>query len=188
MYILVVVRHLVPKKIVCAGLMNPGDKYRFTRHNAGAMALDLLFPGASYTNARGLDAQVASAQYEGFEAELVKPQTYMNLSGQSIAKALKKYSTPAKYLIVLHDEVELGIGEVRHKFGGGHKGHNGLRSIMAILGHGDFHRIRIGVGRPKDDSGGIADYLLAFQPAHERAELAPLQKALAEAMQAINIA
>lgn len=173
-------------EIVVAGLMNPGDKYRYTRHNAGAMALDLVFPEARYTVQKSLDALAAEVEIEGSRALLIKPQTFMNLSGQAVRKALKKYGLPEQRLIVLHDEVELKPGEVRHKFGGGHKGHNGLRSIMADLGSGEFHRIRIGVGRPQDDRFGIADYLLSFQPEAERASLAPVEAAFKTALESIK--
>lgn len=169
---------MVPKEFIFAGLMNPGEKYRYTRHNAGAMALDLIFPEAGYTPSRTLDAWLAEARWRESEVVLLKPQTFMNLSGQSVAKAIRHYKLTPKQLVVLHDEVELPTGEVRYKFGGGHKGHNGLRSIMSVLGSGDFHRIRIGVGRPQDDANGIADYLLSFQPKEERAALPALTSAL----------
>jgi peptidyl-tRNA hydrolase, PTH1 family len=166
--------------------MNPGDKYRYTRHNAGAMALDLIFPDARYAAQKSLDALTSEVEIEGLTALLIKPQTFMNLSGQAVWKALKKYGLPEQRLIVLHDEVELKPGEVRHKFGGGHKGHNGLRSIMADLGSGEFHRIRIGVGRPADDRFGIADYLLSFQPESERAALAPVEAAFKTALESLK--
>lgn len=168
--------------------MNPGEKYRFTRHNAGAMALDLLFPDAAYKYDSAIEALSARLDWEGFDTYLLKPQTFMNLSGQGVGKALRKFGVEQSALIVLHDEVELPAGEVRFKSGGGHKGHNGLRSIIAVLGHRNFHRVRIGVGRPEDDSRGIADYLLSFQPAGERAQLDTLKRALGEAIRAINIA
>lgn len=168
--------------------MNPGEKYRFTRHNAGAMALDLLFPGEVYGAVKAIDAFAATAHWQGLEAMLIKPQTFMNLSGQSVLKSLRKYNVEASDLVVLHDEVELPAGEVRHKFGGGHKGHNGLRSIMGLLGHGDFHRIRVGVGRPIEERGGIADYLLSYQPEAERASKEALLVALNQVKQALNIA
>lgn len=166
--------------------MNPGDKYRFTRHNAGAMALDVVYPGIGYSANKALEAFLGQAESDGNICYFLKPQTFMNLSGQSVQKALKKYNIETSHLIVLHDEVELPVGEVRHKFGGGHKGHNGLRSIMGVMGTGDFHRIRIGVGRPADDSNGIADYLLAFQPEAQRAKKEKLIPALETALKAIN--
>lgn len=174
------------KKILLAGLMNPGDKYRNTRHNAGAMALDIVFRDADFRRASALESLLAQVTNEHGELILQKPETFMNLSGRAVHLAMRKFSIAASHLVVLHDEVELPPGEVRHKFGGGHKGHNGLRSIIGQIGTADFHRIRIGVGRPADDRGGIADFLLSHQPVQERAKLAPLENALKLAFQAIN--
>lgn len=161
--------------LLVAGLMNPGEKYRFTRHNAGAMALDALWPNADYTMLKSLEAEIAEVSEGEFPLILLKPHTFMNLSGRAVDKAMKKFRIAPTQLIVLHDEVELAVGVVKHKFGGGHKGHNGLRSIMATIGSADFHRIRIGVGRPVDDRHGIADYLLSVQPPGERVTREQLQ-------------
>ena len=166
--------------------MNPGDKYRNTRHNAGAMALDLVYPEADFRRASALESLIAQMTTEEGDLVLQKPETFMNLSGRAVQLAMRKFSVAPSHLIVLHDEVELPPGEVRHKFGGGHKGHNGLRSIMGQIGSPDFHRIRIGVGRPADERGGIADFLLSHQPVQERAKLAPLQAALKLAFNSIN--
>lgn len=161
--------------------MNPGEKYRFTRHNAGAMGLDLLWPSAHYAPSKTIEAMLAEVSEGQFRLLLLKPLTFMNLSGQAVAKAMKKFHVQPQHLIVFHDEVELPVGIVKHKFGGGHKGHNGLRSIMALAGSADFHRIRIGVGRPHENHHGIADYLLAFQPPAERVtreQLAPVFRSM----------
>lgn len=154
--------------IACVAVMNPGDRYRFTRHNAGAMALDALWPAADYTSMKSLSADIAETDEGGVRLLLVKPQTFMNLSGQAVGPVLKKFNIPVAKLVVFHDEVELDNGVVRYKFGGGHKGHNGLRSIMAVIGSADFHRIRVGVSRPANREDGIADYLLSVQPAAQR--------------------
>ncbi len=177
---------MVGKKILLAGLMNPGDKYRNTRHNAGAMALDLVYPEADFRRAAALESLIAQVAGEEGDLVLQKPETFMNLSGRAVQLAMRKFSIPPAQLIVLHDEVELPPGEVRYKYAGGHKGHNGLRSIIGQISSADFHRIRIGVGRPVDDRGGIADFLLSHQPQQERAKLAPLQAALKLAFHAIN--
>jgi len=174
------------KEILVVALMNPGEKYRLTRHNAGAMALDLIYDGATYKEQKSLSALTASVVEGDIPLMLLKPLTFMNLSGQSVKAAMRKYSVPAARVVVLHDEVELKIGEVRYKFGGGHKGHNGLRSIIADIASADFHRIRIGVGRPADTEEGIADYLLAFQPPAERAKKEQLLPAWHEAIKAAN--
>jgi PTH1 family peptidyl-tRNA hydrolase len=161
--------------VLVVGLMNPGEKYRFTRHNAGAMGLDVLWPAADYALVKSLEGELAEVTEGNLKLVLLKPHTFMNLSGQAVLKAMKKFRIAPQQLVVFHDEVELPIGTVRHKFGGGHKGHNGLRSIMAATGSADFHRIRIGVGRPHDDRHGIADYLLSFQPPAERVTKDQLQ-------------
>ena len=166
--------------------MNPGDKYRYTRHNAGAMALDQIFPDADYSAQKTLEAYAANISEDERTFILLKPQTFMNLSGSSVQKAMKKHNIEPSHLVVLHDEVELPVGQVRYKFGGGHKGHNGLRSIMAVIGTADFHRIRIGVGRPADDTNGIADYLLGFQPEAQRAKKTAIQPALDQALKSLN--
>mgnify|MGYP001567228760 CR=1 FL=1 len=180
--------YMVRKKVLLTGLMNPGEKYRNTRHNAGAMALDLIYPEADFRRADALESLLARVSTDDADLVLQKPETFMNLSGRAVQLAMRKFSISASHLIVLHDEVELLPGEVRYKFAGGHKGHNGLRSIIAQLGTADFHRIRIGVGRPADERGGIADFLLSHQPSTERAKPAPLQEALKLAFQAINSA
>lgn len=177
---------VVPKKVMLVGLMNPGEQYRATRHNAGAIALDQLFPDAGYAKVKALEGLVAEATRDNVYFILIKPQTFMNLSGQCVARALQKYKLQSTDLVVLHDEVELAPLEVRHKFGGGHKGHNGLRSIMGFLGSADFHRLRIGVGRPGEERLGIADYVLSKWPASERPLDESLERELARAISAIN--
>jgi PTH1 family peptidyl-tRNA hydrolase len=154
--------------IACVGLMNPGDRYRFTRHNAGAMALDALWPDVDYSAFKSLAADLAEVSDAEAKLLLVKPQTFMNLSGQAVGAVMKKFNIPIGRVVVFHDEVELDTGIVRYKFGGGHKGHNGLRSIMGVTGSADFHRIRVGVSRPANRDDGIADYLLSVQPAAQR--------------------
>lgn len=166
--------------------MNPGAQYRNTRHNAGAMALDLIYPGADFRRVAAIESAIAKISVETCELILQKPETFMNLSGNAVNAALKKYSILPNSMIVLHDEVELPAGEVRYKFGGGHKGHNGLRSIIGQTGTADFHRIRIGVGRPENDREGIADFLLSAQPIAERATLQTLSPALEKVLTTIN--
>lgn len=150
--------------IIIAGLGNPGPKYQWTRHNAGFLFLDRI------ANLEGLS--VSRKQFSGFTADwerkgkrivLLKPQTFMNLSGRSIMPALQFYKLKPANLIVAHDEIDLPLGTARLKQGGGHGGQNGLRSIMEQLGNGDFLRLRLGVGRPLH--GDAADHVLgAFTP------------------------
>lgn len=166
-----------------AGLGNPGDKYRLTRHNAGFMALDLLSRQWDISlNDTRWKADVGRGRVETTngpaDVVLIRPQTFMNLSGQSIVPALAFYKVPLARLLVLQDEVELAFRDIRLKSGGGHKGHNGIRDIIEKTGAGEFDRVRFGVGRP--EHGSVADYSLA---PFDRDEQAELDRLLPEATQ-----
>lgn len=140
------------------GLGNPGAEYAATRHNAGFLAIDELARelGASYwkTKPGALVAEVAlgsSAAASGGgprEIVLVKPQAFMNCSGGPVKKLAEEYRVPAAGVLVIHDELEIDAGAVRVRMGGGHAGHNGLRSLCDKLGTHDFPRVRTGIGRP----------------------------------------
>lgn len=133
---------------ILAGLGNPGPKYQWTRHNAGFLFLDRLahLENISITR-KAFSGLSGEWSYQGNRLILLKPQTFMNLSGQAVMQALQFYKLPLAQLIVVHDELDLPFGTVRLKQGGGHGGHNGLRSIMENLGKGDFTRLRIGIGK-----------------------------------------
>lgn len=139
----------VPVGIVC-GLGNPGSEYERTRHNAGFLAVDALASelGARYwkTKPGALVAEVALDG--GRKLVLVKPTSYMNVSGGPLKKIAEEYRVPPAGVLVVHDELELPAGAVGIKVGGGHAGHNGLRSICEKLGTHDFPRVRVGIGRP----------------------------------------
>lgn len=146
------------------GLGNPGPKYETTRHNVGFLALDRLVDRWRATGpaTRG-EAEVYEASFAGEKVMLVKPQTFMNLSGKAIAPLFQFYKCEPKDLVVLHDEVDLKSLQLRLKTGGGTAGHNGLKSIDASLGSAKtgYHRVRIGVGRPEVGSlMSTADYVL----------------------------
>src|SRR5689334_22102018 len=113
------------------------------------MAVDEIARAAKADAWKGkFSGEYCKAEISGEPAFLLKPMTYMNESGRSVQPALAFFKVEAKDMIVLHDELDLPFGDVRMKFGGGHAGHNGLRSIVGSIGHGDFGRIRIGIGRP----------------------------------------
>jgi PTH1 family peptidyl-tRNA hydrolase len=134
--------------LVLAGLGNPGAGYAGHRHNMGFMAAEAI--AARYRFApwrKKFQGDVAEGEIAGARTLLLKPMTYMNLSGQSVAAALAFYKLAPAALTVFHDELDLMLGRVRVKFGGGHGGHNGVRDIMAHLGP-DFRRVRLGVGHP----------------------------------------
>ncbi len=150
-----------------AGLGNPGEEYAQTRHNAGFQTVDEIArrAGVSYwKNQLGAEVaqiKVADAEAEGGAREvvLVKPQSFMNTSGGPISKLCATYRVAPEELLVVHDELDIPAGDVRVKVGGGHAGHNGLRSIIDKLTSRDFSRIRFGIGEPPGRMAG-ADYVL----------------------------
>jgi len=132
------------------GLGNPGQDYAKTRHNAGFWFLDALahHVNASLSAETKLHAEVAKIDVAGQRILIAKPRNYMNKSGQSVIALLNFYKLAPENMLVAHDELDLAPGTARLKFDGGHGGQNGLRDIMAQLGHGAFHRLRIGIGHP----------------------------------------
>jgi PTH1 family peptidyl-tRNA hydrolase len=142
------------------GLGNPGPRYAFTRHNAGFICLDLLaqeFKGRFSDSQKGLgkkiNADTCEISIDSKKVLLIKPQTFMNLSGESLRALFFEGSHYQRVpLTVVHDEIDLDFGKVKIKKGGGDAGHNGLASIRAHLGNGDFLRVRLGVGKPAPES------------------------------------
>ncbi len=132
------------------GLGNPGPEYAKTRHNAGFSFLDALSDqlGARFLSESRLHAQVAKAECDGLRVLLAKPTTFMNRSGLASHALLNFYKIEPEDMLVVHDELDLNAGVVRLKFDGGHGGQNGLRDISAQLGHGKYHRLRVGIGHP----------------------------------------
>ncbi|MFA5072934.1 MAG: aminoacyl-tRNA hydrolase [Nitrospirota bacterium] len=145
---------------IIVGLGNPGNKYEHTRHNIGFKTVDEIARRLHIEVVKKkFDAHIAQTRIDAQEVILVKPQTYMNESGRSVSAILRNtYGNPAD-LIVIHDELDLPLGSVRIKSGGGHGGHNGLRSLLEYLESPDFIRIRIGIGRPAVGMDS-ADYVL----------------------------
>lgn len=137
------------------GLGNPGTEYEATRHNAGFWWVDALArelkTGLSMD--RGYHGLVARTSVHGHTVWLLQPQTFMNLSGKSVASLARFFKIAPQEILVAHDELDIAPGQVKLKFGGSHAGHNGLRDIHAQLGSGDYWRLRLGVGHPgnKDD-------------------------------------
>jgi peptidyl-tRNA hydrolase, PTH1 family len=148
--------------LLVAGLGNPGQAYERTRHNVGWMVVDELARrhGGSF---RGkFSGQLAEVRLDGRRLALLKPETYMNESGRSVAAATRFFKTPAAQLLIVHDDVDLEPGRLQARLGGGLAGHNGLRSIAQSVGTPEFLRLRIGVGRPgRGDPRSVADYVLA---------------------------
>jgi PTH1 family peptidyl-tRNA hydrolase len=134
------------------GLGNPGAEYLRTRHNAGFWFIDALArrEGARFGNETKLHGETAKINLEGQPIWLLKPNTFVNKSGVAVASALRYWKIEAEEMLVAHDELDLPPGAARLKFDGGHGGQNGLRDIFAHLGHGAFHRLRLGIGHPGD--------------------------------------
>lgn len=148
------------KIIACLG--NPGKQYARNRHNAGFIAGEYLADrNGIQLREKKFSSLCGSGTVFGEKILLMLPQTFMNNSGTAVKAAMDYHSVGAESLIVVHDDIEIPFGEIRVKFGGGHKGQNGIRSIIQHAATADFHRIRIGVGRPPHPDLAVADYLLS---------------------------
>ncbi|MDR2268723.1 MAG: aminoacyl-tRNA hydrolase [Rickettsiales bacterium] len=142
------------RNLLIAGLGNPGKEYDGTRHNAGFMAVDFLV-GSDAKWEKKKNYLVCKTEKGIF----IKPQTFMNLSGMAVQAAMAKYKIPLSNVLVIHDDIDLKPGDLRIKTGGGNAGHNGLKSISAIVGN-DYTRVRIGVGRPEGQNYDISDWVV----------------------------
>jgi len=163
--------HASTLDLLIAGLGNPGREHERDRHNAGWMAIDELARRIGATFKAKFDGRLSETRIIGARVALLKPETYMNESGRSIAAAARFFKTPPEHVLVVHDDVDLEVGRLQARLGGGLAGHNGLRSIAQALGTREFLRLRIGIGRPgRGDPRDVADYVLApFEP-HEDPE------------------
>jgi peptidyl-tRNA hydrolase, PTH1 family len=166
---------------VVVGLGNPGRRYDGTRHNVGFAVVDALAKGRNVGRAqRRFDAETAELTEDGDKVLLVKPESYMNLSGRCVRQALDFYQTPLPDLLVVCDDFNLPLGKLRFRPRGTHGGHNGLRDIQQHLGTTEYARLRIGVGAPPEE--GAVDHVLSrFRPA----ERPVIDDALALATQAV---
>ncbi|MHC1698406.1 MAG: aminoacyl-tRNA hydrolase [Geobacteraceae bacterium] len=166
------------------GLGNPGARYQWTRHNAGFMVLDRLshLSGIPVTkkSSSGLSGE---GFWLGQRLILLKPQTFMNLSGRSVAEVARFHKIPCEDIIVVHDDLDISFGRVRLKKGGGHGGHNGLRSIIADFGTRDFVRLRVGIGRPV--RGDVVDYVLNPFSTTEMKDLAAVVDGAVEILESL---
>jgi PTH1 family peptidyl-tRNA hydrolase len=165
-----------------AGLGNPGREYSSTRHNAGFWFADEL--AAKLAATFGAESRFAGFVAKAGELRLVKPSTYMNLSGRAVGALARFFDVAPGEILVVHDELDLKPGEAKMKFGGGHAGHNGLRDIQAQLGSPDFWRLRIGIGHPRDSEltqQEVVDYVLKPPRGEEHAAI---EEAIARALTA----
>jgi PTH1 family peptidyl-tRNA hydrolase len=156
--------------LLVAGLGNPGREYERTRHNVGWLVLDELASRHGGTYRGKFSGRLAEVRVDERRLALLKPETYMNESGRSISAAARFFKVHTEDVVVLHDDVDLEVGRMQARAGGGLAGHNGLRSIAQALGGQDFLRLRIGVGRPgRGDPRDVADYVLSpFDPHEDR--------------------
>ena len=154
--------HAPTIEVLVAGLGNPGREYERTRHNAGWMVVDELARRTDSSFRSKFNGRLSEARLGDERLALLKPETYMNESGRSIAAALRFFKVPPEDLLVVHDDVDLEPGRLQARLGGGLAGHNVLRSIAQALGTQEFLRLRIGVGRPgRGDRRPVADYVLS---------------------------
>mgnify|MGYP000877516671 CR=1 FL=1 len=168
-----------------AGLGNPGKQYENTKHNVGFLTIDVL--------AEKLGIRVSKIKHKALTGEgfisgekviLVKPQTYMNLSGESIREILSFYKADPERLVVIYDDIDLPMGSLRIRKKGSAGGHNGLKNIIKMLGHDTFTRVRMGVGE-KPKNYDLADYVLGHFPVEERKVMDDATKTAAEAIRMI---
>jgi len=152
------------------GLGNPGTGYRDNRHNIGFMVLEKLASEAGVALGREkFKAIYGTGEIGGHKVVMLMPQTYMNRSGESVGRTTAFFKVPLERVLVLHDEIDLPLGVVRVKPGGGHGGHNGLRDLHRVLGSGDYLRVRLGVGRPP--RGRVESWVLSDFGADEQMDL-----------------
>ncbi|MGZ8191379.1 MAG: aminoacyl-tRNA hydrolase [Methylococcaceae bacterium] len=144
------------------GLGNPGRQYEKTRHNVGFLFLDVLAAdlGCVWVSETKFQGQLAESNVVAGKVMLLKPQTFMNRSGQSVGQIVRYYKLLPEEILVVHDELDFNVGVVRLKKEGGHAGHNGLKDIIAHLDSKEFYRLRIGIGRPVTGNA-VADYVLS---------------------------
>jgi peptidyl-tRNA hydrolase, PTH1 family len=170
-------------KYLIVGLGNPGREYRENRHNVGFMVLDRLQKQFGWRLARlQSNALVTTVNWEDHRLVLAKPQTYMNLSGQSVSALKRFYQLELDQMIVIHDDLDLPYGTLRIRPGGGSGGQKGLASIITHLGTQDFPRLRVGIGRPPGRMDA-ADYVLQAFSADEQKELLVILDTAVQALQ-----
>jgi peptidyl-tRNA hydrolase, PTH1 family len=188
---------------IVVGLGNPGDEYRETRHNIGFSVVESVFASAKDGGALTLvsgwrtkhNSQIAAVRMGGEQIWLVKPQRFMNLSGPPVREIMDFYQLPCERLLVVHDDIDLPLGKLRIRQGGGDGGHKGIRSLISTLGSPGFSRLRVGISRPVlkpadepaephwEEPSGISDWVLGHFDAEERPVV---DQTIARAMQAVE--
>jgi PTH1 family peptidyl-tRNA hydrolase len=173
--------------LLVVGLGNPGAEYIGTRHNVGFDVVDLLARRHGGRLRKGKERALADeVRISGCRVALAEPQTFVNLSGESVGRLARRYDIDDLHaLVIVHDELDLPLGRVKVKLGGGLAGHNGLRSIKAHLHTDDFVRVRIGIGKPPSKEQGV-DHVLKRPGKAERSLLADMVERAADAVEAIG--
>jgi peptidyl-tRNA hydrolase, PTH1 family len=144
-----------------AGLGNPGSKYQLTKHNFGFLTINFLAENYQFSSQNNkFDNEIFTGVISGQKIIAIKPQNYMNLSGEPISKIMSFYKIPLQNLIVFHDDIDLKLGRVKIKIGGGDGGHNGLKDIDRIMGK-NYMRVRMGIDRPENPEYEVSDYVLS---------------------------
>jgi peptidyl-tRNA hydrolase, PTH1 family len=178
-------RRGTPADLLVVGLGNPGDEYRGSRHNLGAEVVELLAKRhGGRLRKRKERALVDEVTIDGRRVALAIPITYVNDSGHAVGALVRRFGVDPEQLVVVHDELDLPVAELKVKSGGGLAGHNGLRSIVAHLHTQDFQRVRIGVGKPVSKERG-ADHVLNRFSKRERAEVEVTVELAADAVETI---
>lgn len=172
-----------PPEYIIAGLGNIGDKYRGTRHNAGFMMIDVFAEqhGAKFGKHQ-FKSDTAMTEVSGVRVLLLKPDTYMNLSGQAVQEAMQFYQIPAEKVIVIYDDINLGVGELRIRQKGSDGGHNGMKNIIYLTGADTFPRIRVGIGQKPHPDYDLAAWVLSAFSAEELQKLSESAETVCEAL------
>ena len=169
---------------IVVGLGNPGKEYERTRHNVGFMALDFISEKSGIDfNSQKFKSFMGIGNLENKKIILLKPQTYMNLSGQSVIPVMSFYKVPPERVIIIFDDISLCCGKIRIRKKGSHGGHNGVRNIMEMSGCDKFPRIKIGVGNKPNEQWNLADWVLSkFSPE----EMKKLSKSLEQTYESLK--
>lgn len=162
------------------GLGNPGSKYHFTKHNFGFLTIDSLVSDYQFSSqSPKFNNEIFSGQISGKKIIAIKPQNYMNLSGDPVSKIMAFYKISIKNIIVFHDDIDLKFGRLKVKVGGSDGGHNGLKDIDRLIGK-DYMRVRLGIDRPQNTEYEIADYVLAKFSSGELNEISKINQKISK--------
>lgn len=170
------------------GLGNPGAKYAFNRHNIGFLIADLIHESFGRPTWKSQDkAQVCKVDINGQSCLLVKPQTFMNLSGTSVIPLLNYYKIPIEKVCVVQDDIDQAFAQIKLQQNRGHGGHNGIKNITELLGHANYIRLKVGVGRPSIAKMDVADWVLQNFSSDEMSTLPKLLELSIQAIEALML-